>query len=153
MVSRGNLLELSENIMTSKLVRLNKSYDVDFNVVADGSGLWGMEAGTDLKFTTISVILKMEYVDNEIVHQWSEVQAVHNKRADQFGLAYTDKAVERGVNQFCADHDEISDIVKRLIGSEQGMQGTWVLSCDAEPVAMYDVDRLIELGYEPQDMD
>lgn len=121
-----------------------KTYVVDFTCVADGSGLYGMEAGTEVIFNRLVVEIKSYEPD-----EWyANIEAYHDTNAKEHGLCYTDSGLEKGVNMFISNHPELKTLIYAASGSEQGMQGRKMLSMDVSVHGDVTLKLLDELGYE-----
>ena len=129
-------------------MQASKTYAVNFAVVAAGNGYWGMKAGTEVTFNSITLS-----VTGDEDGYSAELRAEHNCDAGVYGLCYTDSAVEDAVEAFALQHAELGKLVASADGSEQGMQDDDMLSCDAVLRDSVDVDMLQALGFDVYDED
>jgi hypothetical protein len=121
-----------------------KTYVVDFEGVADGSGLYGMEPGTVVKFNRLEVEIKSFDPDD----WYASINAYHDTDANKYGLCYTDAGIEQAINNFISNHKEIGTLVYNAGGSEQGMQERKMFSLDAEVHGDVTLKLLEELGFD-----
>jgi len=124
---------------------LTKKYAVDFTAIAAGDGYWGMDEGTEVTFH--SIVMRM-FAEEDGTVQVGELCAYHNKDAFDHGLCYTDKGIESTVSAFALAQPELSEIIAGgICGSEQGMQGPLMFSCDVDLHDGLTVDKLKSMGY------
>jgi len=126
---------------------LSKTFPVNFTAVASGNGYWGMREGTEVTFDKI-VLHVFIYDDDESMS--AELCAYHNRAADEHGLCYTDIGIENAVNAYVAAHPELCTLIVRssVVGSEQGMQGALMLSCDVDIRKSVNINLLTDSGFE-----
>jgi len=125
---------------------LCKTFPVNLTAVAAGNGFWGMAAGTEVKFESIELDV---YLEEDGRPYSAEVRAYHNADANSAGLCYTDKGIEDEVSAAIMQHSELSEIVDGSVcGSEQGMQGQFMLSCDADLRGSVTRESLEALGFK-----
>jgi len=125
----------------------NCSLTIDclFYATATGDGYWGMEEGTVVTFTKLELRVSV-YSDDSGVSEFGELCAYHDKDANEHGLCYTDKGITAGVREFVQRHPVLSKLVKDLGGSEQGMQGAKMFSCDVTLAKKLTIDELVAGG-------
>jgi len=122
-----------------------KSIPVSFRAIAAGDGYWGMVKGTIVVFKMCKIIAT---IDND--SSWAEVQLTHNTDATRDGLCYSDSGIQGTVRKKLAEYEEIASIinVSGVNGSEQGMQGQFMYSMDADIVPKIKKLEFIESGFE-----
>ena len=124
-----------------------KTYAVDFTAIAAGDGYWGMKAGTEVRFSELT--LNVNCYEGEDCT--AMLNATHNADAAVYGLCYTDNGVEDALNAFMQQHAELSKLLECVDGSEQGMQDYYMLSCDAGLREGVEIATLQAVGFEVED--
>ena len=126
-----------------------KSYNVVWAVTAAGNGYWDMEEGTVVQITKVELrISRYDDDDEENPKMYAEVAAYHDTDAAKYGLLYTDKGCERGIEKAALAHPEMGTIITDCCGSEQGMQDQFMFSGDANVSPNMTDEKLKALGFE-----
>lgn len=113
-----------------KYVTATKKYPVCLRAVADGSGLWEMQEGCQLRFSEVEVEINFYPGSQPSAY----VTLKHDKDAMLYGLPYTDNGVENSIVGQFPLLGEMGSIVTPICGSEQGMQERFSLNMDATVV-------------------
>ena len=130
--------------MSEKLYR--KTFNHQFTVTSDGTGYWDMRKDLQVTFHRISIEAVL-YDDNK---SYGGIWLDHNANANEHGLCYTDNGVTCGVQEeFAMQLSQYNTILDPLSisGSEQGMQSTYIFSCDVNFNDNVTEKKLIDLGF------
>lgn len=122
-----------------------KTYAVNFTAVAAGDGYWSMVVGQRVTFSEISVSIYDYQGDGEFS---ASLNAEHDADARTCGLCYTDSGITNALNEFIAQHAELSKLIVNVDGSEQGMQDDTTLNCDVELQDGLSFEMLRGMGFD-----
>lgn len=126
-----------------KCTLAEKSFNIILKVKSVGDGYWDL--GPDVVITSTRLWVEVRQYDDDPLIGTARFE--HDCNAYTHGLIYTDSA-EVMFFKFLEEHPELGDIVIGASGSEQGMQGQFVLDMDLDIKDNVTFDMLERYGFK-----